>query len=97
VILTNNISDLYLRNKVNRIILSLLQVHKVLSIPTAPSLQSITAKFKGESSAATFISFKEAFLTLGLDLGAIRSSFQKACQSQKFHESMSSGPNGHAI
>jgi len=76
---------------------SLLSVYKVIVVPTAPSLTSITAPFTGRDSEGKAINFSEVIPMLGLAFEAIRLEFSRLVESPRFHESQSAGPNGHAI
>jgi len=55
-----------------RATISLLSVHKVLVVPTAPSFDSITGKFTGTDENASSFNFESLFGVLGLSISSIR-------------------------
>lgn len=75
----------------------MLSIYKVLTVPTSPSLDSITKVFNGEDETGDSINFKNALLMLGINLEDRLEEFKNLCVNAKFHESMAAGPNGHCI
>lgn len=76
--------------------LSVLSTHKVLCVPVAPSLSSITSPFTGDENAITGIDIESALDNLGIDKDFVRSVHKQACVLHRPHVSLSAGPNGHA-
>lgn len=89
--------DNLLRIAVIRLVLSMLSVYKVLIVPVAPSLSSITDTFSGRTSMGAFLSFPSIFEALGIDVDSLRGEFKVLCEEHLFHETMAAGPNGHAV
>lgn len=92
-----NEKDNEIRIGIIRAVLSILSMYKVLVVPTPPSLSSITGKFTGQDETGGFINIHRALNFLGIDTDITSENFIRLCKSTKFHESMSAGPNGHAI
>lgn len=92
-----NEKDNEIRIGIIRAVLSILSMYKVLVVPTAPSLSSITDKFSGVDESGGFINVHKALNFLGINIDVTSENFKRICKTTKFHESMSAGPNGHAI
>lgn len=80
-----------------RVIFSLFSLPKVIVVPTPPSLSTITAPFSGTDELATDIDFSKMLGRLGIRLDEVGVLFKTHCENSTFHESMSAGPNGHAM
>lgn len=76
---------------------SILSTYKVLKVPVAPSLESITNEFTGKDLVGNCINFPAVFRVLGINITEVREVFKKACAEHNFYESMAAGPNGHAV
>jgi len=84
-------------HSVARVIFSLFSLPKVIVVPTPPSLSTITAPFSGTDELATDIDFSKMLGRLGIRLDEVGVLFKTHCENSTFHESMSAGPNGHAM
>ncbi|QDM55307.1 RNA-dependent RNA polymerase [Geopora sumneriana mitovirus 1] len=92
-----NEKDKEIRIGIIRATLSILSMYKVIVVPTFPSIDSITGKFTGLDEEGSFINIHRALTALGVDWSKTPQEFKRLCRSSKFHESMSAGPNGHAV
>lgn len=89
--------DETLAHNMIRLTNSILSTYKVLKVPVAPSLESITNEFTGKDLVGNCINFSAVFKVLGINITEVREVFKKACAEHNFYESMAAGPNGHAV
>lgn len=97
IMVMNTIESTNHRNMIFRFVLSILEMYKVVKVPTPVSLQSITSKFSGSDAELSTMNIPSVFENLGIDIDSVRADFQRICSEHKFHISTSAGPNGHAL
>lgn len=80
-----------------RFILTMFSLHKVITVPKAPSLESITKSFTGKDESGSFMKFDELINKLGVDHNMVKNEFTRLCASNTFKENLAAGPNGSAL
>lgn len=97
IVLLENESNNELKLLVVRLTLSILSIHKVLSVPTEVSLESVTGKFTGEDEHGYKIDWKDVFNMMNINIESLRYQFFQTAKRTTIAESNSAGPNGHAV
>jgi len=82
---------------VSRYVLAILSIQKVLTVPVAPSLKSITDIYTGLEDPGSDIDFEKAFNNLGVSKEVARGVLEHSAGKKEFHQSMAAGPNGHSL
>lgn len=90
-------TNAFSRRQLIRALLSVLSMYKVLTVPTAPSLESITSPFSGDDESGETINLLASLENLGINIDVCVEQFKVMCANSTFHESMAAGPNGHAV
>lgn len=85
------------RYQATRLLLSTLNLARVMVVPSTPRVESITNAFSGKDETASAFSFKEIFKRLGINPVDAKAELSRRCADGELHESMSAGPNGHAV
>lgn len=85
------------KNAFIRVVLSILSLPKVLCVPVAPSLSSITSPFSGTDELGSSVDIVKAFANLGVQVENVRGELARESELHTFHQSMAAGPNGHAL
>jgi len=80
-----------------RFVLTWLEIGKVYTIPTSPSLEPITAKFKGSDETLANWDIRGAISGLGIEVSEVKEMFKGLCDNFSYHETSAAGPNGHAL
>jgi hypothetical protein len=78
------------------LLLSIFEIHKVLVVPSQPSLESITAPNTGTDPEGKEINvgLSLAMLKHGLNTKDV---FRAQCENHEFHTTSAAGPNGHGL
>jgi hypothetical protein len=85
------------KKPVIRFVLTWLEIGKVYTIPSAPSLEPIVSKFSGSNEDLSDMDLSEAINSLGINIQEVKDFFLAACENFSYHESSAAGPNGHAL
>ena len=79
-----------------RLLITIFTLHKVIVVPTEPSLESITKQFTGTDQSGSFMDYNKVCQSLSISIDLVISEFKRLCSLNKFRESFSAGPNGSA-
>ncbi|ANA08076.1 putative RNA-dependent RNA polymerase [Rhizoctonia oryzae-sativae mitovirus 1] len=86
-----------LKTQYLRALLSILNLYESITIPTNPSLDTITKPSNVDQTQISSQEILTALETLGIDVAAVTNDFKFMNQSPTSHSSSSAGPNGQAV
>nr|UPW42101.1 MAG: putative RNA dependent RNA polymerase [Guangxi mito-like virus 15] len=85
------------QTKIIRSVLSLFELVNTVTVPSEPSLNTITDPFSGEEKYLEKFDIDNCLLQLGLKIDDIRDNLADEVRNLEWHVSSSSGPNGQAL